>query len=34
MVGTDTERQLAEFIAKNTSGVTSVTNEISLRQSG
>jgi osmotically-inducible protein OsmY len=33
-VGTDTERQLAEFIAKNTSGVASVTNEISLRQSG
>jgi osmotically-inducible protein OsmY len=34
MVGTDTERQLAEFIARNTSGVASVTNEISLRQSG
>lgn len=34
VVGSDTERQLAEFIARNTSGVASVTNEIALRQSG
>ena len=33
-VGSDTERQLAEFIARNTSGVTSVTNELSVRRSG
>lgn len=34
VVGTDTERQLAEFIARNTSGVASVTNELAIERSG
>ena len=33
-VGSDTERQLAEFIAKNTSGVLSVSNELETDRSG
>ena len=33
-VGSDTERQLAEFIAKNTAGVQSVSNELEIRRSG
>jgi osmotically-inducible protein OsmY len=33
-VGSDTERQLAEFIAKNTAGVQSVANELEIRRSG
>lgn len=33
-VGSDTERQLAEFIAQNTAGVQSVANELEIRQSG
>lgn len=33
-VGSDTERQLAEFIARNTSGVRSVSNELEIRRSG
>lgn len=34
VVRNDTERQLAEFIAKNTSGVASVTNELIVERSG
>jgi hypothetical protein len=33
-VGSDTERQLAEFIARNTSGVRSVSNELEIGRSG
>lgn len=33
-VDSDTERQLAEFIARNTSGVHSVSNELEIRRSG
>ncbi|MDT8321502.1 MAG: BON domain-containing protein [Xanthomonadales bacterium] len=33
-VGSDTERQLAEFIAKNTAGVQSVSNQLEIRRSG
>jgi osmotically-inducible protein OsmY len=33
-VGSDTERQLAEFIARNTAGVQSVSNELGIRRSG
>jgi hyperosmotically inducible periplasmic protein len=33
-VGSDTERQLAEFIARNTSGVLSVSNELETDRSG
>lgn len=32
-VGSDTERQLAEFIARNTAGVQSVLNELEIRRS-
>jgi osmotically-inducible protein OsmY len=33
-VGSDTERQLAEFIARNTSGVLAVSNELETDRSG
>lgn len=33
-VGSDTERQLAEFIARNTAGVQSVSNKLEIRRSG